>query len=267
MQTSFSEITTQVLLISTGLLLLFGACIIYFLFFYQRKRFRHQNEVSELKANFSKMLLQSKLEIQEQTLDHIGKELHANIGQIASLININLQEILHDDTEMNRGNIMETKSLTKQLLAELKALSTSLNTDHIMKIGFVKALENELGRLAKVNYEVKFTKSGETFALGSDKEIILFRLCQEVLNNIIKHAMAKSVNVTLRYNDDNLNLTIEDDGKGFVMDEIGNSDGTRQSTGLLNMKKRIKLINGEIDIKSELEAGTKVSVTIPKQPA
>lgn len=210
------------------------------------------------------MLLQSKLEIQEQTLDHIGKELHANIGQIASLININLSEILHHENEVNRENVIETKSLAKQLLAELKALSTSLNTDHIMKIGFIKAFENELSRLSKINYEVEFTKSGEAFSLGSEKEIILFRLCQEVLNNIIKHAQAKSVKVVLRYDNNSFTLTIADDGVGFAVDEIGSTEGSQQSTGLLNMKKRIKLIDGEIDLQSELEHGTKVTITIPK---
>src|SRR5690606_18215294 len=167
--------------------------IVYFIFLYQRKRFRHQQELIEIREAFSRTLLQSKLAIQEQTLDHIAKELHANFSHLVSLININLAEILPQVSNDQRGNIIETKSLAKQLMGELKALSASLNTDHITHIGFVKALENELNRLAHTGkYEVKIVKTGEVYRMPPEHEIILFRLFQEVLNNVVKYAKARS---------------------------------------------------------------------------
>src|ERR1700722_11055871 len=94
MQNSFLESSAVTIIVSTVLLLFFSVLIIYFLFAYQRKRFLHHEEVIELREAFNQTLLQSKLEIQEQTLDHISKELHANFSHLVSLIDINLAEIL-----------------------------------------------------------------------------------------------------------------------------------------------------------------------------
>lgn len=265
MQTSFSEVTAFTILISTGLILLFGSIIIYFLFLYQRKRYRHENEVLELREAFGQILLQSKLEIQEQTLDHISKELHANFSHLVSLININLAEILpHSSNEM-KENIIETKSLAKQLLSELKALSASLNTDHILHIGFVKALDNELGRLAKTKkYQISFLKEGEEYRLLPEREIILFRLCQEVLNNIVKYAKATAVNASITYKPEEFRLEISDNGSGFDVALALQQSADKESTGLLNIKKRAKLITGEVLINSEIGKGTSVLIKIPR---
>lgn len=264
MQAAVSDVTLLTILISTTLILMFGAMIIYFLFLYQGKRYRHQREVMELREAFTQTLLQSKLEIQEQTLDHISKELHANFSHLVSLININLSEILPQSPSETRENILETKSLAKQLLADLKALSASLNTDHIMKIGFVKALENELGRLSKIKrYQVRYTKTGEEFQLSPEHEIILFRLCQEVLNNIVQYARATAITASLSFST-GLKLVIQDDGIGFNIDLANHQEAEKESTGLLNIKKRAKLMNGDVSIESKEGLGTTVTIVIPR---
>jgi signal transduction histidine kinase len=266
MQTSVSEVTTLTVLISTGLILLFGSVVIYFLFLYQGKRFRHQKEVLELREAFNRTLLLSKLEIQEQTLDHISKELHANFSHLVSLININLSTILPHSSNDMKESILETKDLAKQLLGELKALSASLNTDHIMKIGFMKALDNELGRLSKIKkYKVSLIKEGEEFHLLPEHSIILFRLCQEVLNNIVQYARATAVTVRLSYLSDHLRLVIADDGVGFNIELAQRQSAKKESTGLLNIKKRAKLINGDVLVESQEGLGTTVTINIPKQ--
>lgn len=232
---------------------------------YQSKRFRHQKELLELREAFNQTLLQSKLEIQESTLDHISKELHANFSHLVSLININLSAILPQSSPDMKESILETKSLAKQLLSELKALSASLNTDHIMQIGFIKAYDNELNRLRKIkSYTITFTKIGEEFRLLPEQEIILFRLCQEVLNNIIKYSKASSIRTTISYSQNLLNLEISDNGVGFDMETVLQESAEKESTGLINIKKRASLINASIAINSSFGKGTTVSITISK---
>lgn len=265
MQTLSIEMTTLTIIISTTLILLFTGAIIYFLFLYQGKRFRHQKEVLELREVFNQTLLQSKLEIQEQTLDHISKELHANFSHLVSLINISLAEIVPQSSDEIKESVLEAKSLAKQLLGELKALSASLNTDHIMYIGFLKALDNELARLSKPKrYSVSFTKTGEEYRLRPEHEIILFRLCQEVLNNIVKYAKASIINVSISYTDDYMKLEITDNGVGFNIDTAMQQIAEKESTGLLNIEKRAKLINAGFSITSEEGNGTAVIIKIPK---
>jgi len=257
-----SEVTIQTIIISTLGFLLLGASVIYFLFLYQKKRFRHQQELLEMREAFNQTLLQSKLAIQEQTLDHISKELHANFSHLVSLININLAELLPLTSTDTREHVMETKSLVKQLMSELKALSASLNTDHIIHIGLFKALENELGRLGK-KYEITITKTGEEYRLKPDHETILFRLCQEVLNNIIKYSEASRIITSLSYNADSFILSISDNGTGFNVQQVMEASGEKQSTGLLNIKKRASLIHGELHINSVPGEGTTVTIQIP----
>ncbi len=266
MQTLISEINTLTILVSTLLIFLFACAVVYFLFLFQKKRYRHQQEVIELREAFNQTLLQSKLEIQEQTLDHIAKELHANFSHLVSLININLSGILPNSSDDTKDSILETKSLAKQLLSELKALSASLNTDHIMHIGFSKALENELSRIGSAKkYAITLTKTGQEFRLRPEHEIILFRLCQEVLNNIIKYAKAKSVVTTLAYSPEFFELSITDDGVGFDTKLAAFQSGEKGSTGLLNIQKRARLINADVSIKSEPGQGTMATILIPNK--
>lgn len=261
MQTS-SEVTIYTIAVSGFLIIFFGLAIVYFLFLYQRKKFRHQKEMLEMREAFSQTLLQSKLAIQEQTLDHISKELHANFSHLVSLININLAELLPLTPTDTRENVLETKSLVKQLMSELKALSASLNTDHIMHIGLTKALENELSRLSK-KYEITITKNGEEYRLKPDHETILFRLCQEVLNNVIKYSEANRIITSLSFDADSFTLSISDDGNGFNVEQAIELSAEKQSTGLLNMKKRASLINADFTISSIPGEGTTVTIRIP----
>jgi signal transduction histidine kinase len=266
MQTLSANVTNLTIILSTILILFFSGIVIYFVFLYQKKRFRHHKEVLELREAFSQTLLQSKLEIQEQTLDHISKELHANFSHLVSLININLAEILPQSSTETKDSLAETKSLAKQLLGELKALSASLNTDHIMHIGFHNALNNELTRLIKTKkYQVSFTKSGDEQRLRPDHEIILFRLCQEVLNNIVKYSKATKVSVNLDFNSSGMDLEIADNGIGFDLALAQSQSAEKESTGLLNIAKRAKLINANYSIFSEEGKGTSVRIVIPIQ--
>ncbi len=258
-----TETTALVIFITTLLILLVCTAGVYFLFLYQKKRFRHQREVLELREAFGQTLLQSKLEIQEQTLDHISKELHANISHLVSLININLSEILPQTPEATRENILETKSLAKQLMGELKALSASLNTDHIMHIGFSKAFENELNRVTKAKkYQLTAVKNGSEYRLPAEHEIILYRLCQEVLNNVVKYSKATQLSATIDYDRDCFRLRISDNGVGFNPAEALEESANRKSTGLINMRKRASLIHAEFGLTSQPDQGTTVEITI-----
>lgn len=264
MQQTFSEETYLTIIISTLLLLFFGCLLVFYFFRHQKKRFLHRQEVIQLQESFNQSILQSKLEIQEQTLDHIAKELHANFSHLVSLININLSAALPQCDGEVKKHIIETKRLAKQLMADLKILSVSLNSDHIMKTGFYKALENEMAQLDRTGkYQVTFTRIGNPFRLPPEKEIILFRLCQEILNNIVRHAKATKILSVITYQPDSLILEITDNGKGFNTEEAREKSIEKSSTGLMNIAGRAKLVNADLSIKSHEGTGTIVKVVIP----
>ncbi|WPR73753.1 sensor histidine kinase [Algoriphagus sp. NG3] len=259
--------TTEIILtiaVSSIILLIFVCLTIYFFFLQQKKRFQHQQEVLELRESFNQTILQSKLEIQERTLDHIAKELHANFSHLISLININLAAILSQSTGEVREHINETKLLVKELMSEVKALSVSLNSDFMLKAGFNKRLEHELERLKKTKrYNVSYQQHGVPVRLPAGEEIVLYRLCQEILNNIVKHAEATSISVELHYSNQLLYLSISDDGVGFDKNLAAERALEKESTGLLNIAGRAKFISADLQIKTMQGIGTVVDLKIP----
>ncbi|HMF69824.1 MAG TPA: histidine kinase, partial [Flavitalea sp.] len=161
----FLEIKGEVvfsILIATTVLFLLAAFIIVFVIVYQRRKGAHLNEMAAIKSHFQKVLLETKLEIKEQTLQHIATELHDNLGQIASLIKINLNTLSLEDTKAQNEKLEDTKELTRQLIADVKLLSLSLNSDRIVQVGIGKSLEIEVSRLSKSGYfQASFVQSGE----------------------------------------------------------------------------------------------------------
>jgi len=262
MQNSSADIILLTIGITTFVLLVVGAVAVRYVFLYQDKRYRHQQEVTDIREAFSNTLLQSKLEIKEQTLDHVAKELHATVGHSVSLIQIELEELAMEIPGGLKSNVSRMQDFIQHLFNELKAVNGSLNTDHIMHIGLSKALENELLRL-KRRYHVQFTGHTTGFELPPENAIILFRLCQEVLNNIVKHAQARSIRVALDDTAGAFVLEITDDGRGFDVSEALQQSGAKVSTGLINIRKRAKLINADITINSIPGTGTQFFIQIP----
>lgn len=264
MQKSFTQELILTIVVSTILLFSSGIVIVYYFFFQQRKKFQHEQEVIALREAFYQIILKSKLEIQEVTLDHIAKELHANFSHLVSLININLSVALANSSEGQQQHLIEAKQLAKQLMSDIKILSISLNTDHIMKTGFLKAFELELNRLERTGrYKVTNTIFGPAFRLPPDKEIVLFRLCQEILNNIVRHAKATEIDAVLDFREEEFKILIADNGIGFDINVAKEKSIEKASTGLMNIAGRAEIVNASLNIDSCIGKGTTIEIVIP----
>lgn len=251
-----------IFIVITGTLIIIILLLAIFIFFgiYQKKRFGFHLEKQQLQAQFSQTLLQSQIEIQEQTRQHISRELHDNLGQIASIIKINLNTITINQPEKAVQKIEDTKELTRQLIADIKALSISLNSDRIAKAGLTTAIATEVERINKTEqFRATFTNTANNIVIDSDKAIILFRMVQEVLNNMVKHSKAKEITVSA-YNKENLFiLALDDDGTGFNIEEKLNNGGQ----GLQNLQNRAALIHAKFIIESKPGAGVHVTIEAP----
>lgn len=257
-----SEYSDIVVAITAGSLLFFLLCtfIIAFTLVFVRKRQQHKIEKQQIKEQFSKNLLQAQLEIREQTLKHIGYELHDNIGQIASLIKINLNIIDLDAREKASEKLDETKGLLKKLIADIKGLSVSLNSDRVVSTGICEGLKHELDQIKKLGlYRVEFNCTNKNIKTGPSESIILFRMSQEILNNILKHSQANYISVSVEVSSGFLRLTFKDNGVGFNFDEAVKQGGS----GLLNLKTRAKVIQADLKINSTAHAGTEIIIKMP----
>jgi signal transduction histidine kinase len=250
-----------ILVVSITLIFLIGGLfLVIYVNVYNERKHKHVEEKKLLQQQFFQALLQSQLEIKEQTLQHIAHELHDNLGQVASLIKINLYTLRLEDSINSRHKIEDTKELTRQLISDLKSLSISLNSDRVAQLGITKGLENEVERLNKTGqFEATLQLEGLSPALNTNTTIILYRMAQEIINNMVKHSAAKRINISLRTTENLFTLVCHDDGVGFNMDEKIKSGGS----GLMNLQNRAKLIDAKLTIQSSPDNGTSIFIELP----
>lgn len=207
-----------------------------------------------MNIEFEQTLLKSKLEIQELTFNDISREIHDNIGQVLSLVRINLNTLKAPD-DIDKVNLMD--ELMGKAITDLRSLSHSLDADHIRNKGWLAAVNKLLADLEKTGkYKIHIQQEEDLPTLGNDKPIILFRMIQEIINNIIRHAAADTIHLDTRKENSNLVIKVRDNGKGFDTDK--NSGGV----GLQNLKNRARMINADLSINSEFGKGTTVTISI-----
>lgn len=243
-------------IIITGAILFINILLVM-LIFHQKNQIQHLQQALLLKAQYDKEILQSQIEVQQQTLQNVGRELHDNIGQLLSVAKINLN-VLRESQADEDGHIQQAEDVITKSIHEIRALTKSLHTGLIQDVGLEVSISQELQRIRKTKHlETELSVLGQRRSLGYEHEIMLFRVVQEVLNNVIKHAQAKQIEVELRYLIHGFELLVKDDGKGFEPIITENS-----GIGLQNSKKRIELIGGTCQIISEIGKGTEVLISI-----
>lgn len=216
-------------------------------------------EKTELHQHFQEELLRTQLEIQEQTFKTISQEIHDNIGQMLSLAKLNLNTVDLQSSEKAAQKIGDAKDLVGKAIQDLRDLSKTLNTETIAATGLLNAIEAELHLLQKTGtLQTSFSTSGTPVRLDAQKELILFRIVQEALHNVMRHAHATQVTVCAAFERGHLKLLIADDGRG--LDE---SAGNAPGSGLRNMQSRSRLIGAHWQIESKKENGTVIRVTLP----
>ena len=221
----------------------------------------YAEEKVQMKIAFDAEIIKTQLEVQEQTMQTIGAELHDNIGQLLSLTTLTLNSIELNDPVKAQQKIEASVDLTVRSIKELRLLGKLLEGDQLVGMGLYESIRYQISWLErsgqfKVDYEYDELVAGN----NPDKNLIIFRILQEVLNNIIKHAFATHITIKISYLDGRLNLQVFDNGKGFNRMEVLEEHG---GMGLKNIYKRAGIVNGEVLINSRLDAGTNVEIFIP----
>lgn len=217
----------------------------------RKNRLLYENE--RIRKEFEQTLLNTQLEIQEQTLNHVSREIHDNIGQTLSLARL----------QVNSSDPNEELEAADQLLgkaiADLRTLSHSLNTNHIKENGFTESLRVLLEQFEKTGkFIVEFVNDDHSFEIGDDSGLIVFRVIQEILNNITKHAKADKISIILSHETEVSKIMISDNGCGFDINAL-----KEKGIGLRNIADRIRIIGGKISINSEINKGTQIEISLP----
>jgi signal transduction histidine kinase len=202
---------------------------------------------------------------QEAERQRIARELHDDTGQALTALGMGLRGIgnlLNSNIDKAAQNLRQLEALSTNALNELQRIISNLRPAHLDDLGLPAALrwyfsdtKNHTDLL--INFEIK----GEENILANEIKNAIYRIVQEATTNTIKHADAQSFKVTLQYNEEDIDLWIEDDGKGFNTQLIDHDQ--RKSWGLLGIRERASLLSGSFSIDSEPGKGALIHVVIP----
>lgn len=240
-------------------LLLLSTMIILFFVTFQKRKHKLLLEQIEQQKRFDEELSRTQSEIQEQTLKHIGWELHDNVGQLLTYASMQLNMLESKVPEDLKAKISETSDSVKQSLNDVRSLSKSLNNEVILNLGFEDSITNELNRLKRMKFSsVELIIEGAQKAIENKKhEIILFRILQEFFSNSVKYSEADRLSVTLDYGENQLVITATDNGIGFDV------FSAEKGSGLINMKSRAELINANFNMVSKPSEGVTLTIEYP----
>jgi signal transduction histidine kinase len=253
-----NEIIKIIMIVTVLILALFLIIFVTLFTLFQKKKVDLLLEQKEKEKIFEETLKRSEIEIKENALKNISWELHDNVGQLLSLARLELN-ILKPKSVQNAEKISEISEIIGTSLQEIRTISKILNSEYINSIGLEESIKIEIDRFNRLKFIAATLEiSGENFEIPNQDEIILFRMIQEFFSNTIKHAQATQLSVSLHFTEQQLEILVQDNGKGFELEKAV------KGSGLLNMQSRAKMIQTQFELISDAK-GTQIKMTYPNK--
>jgi signal transduction histidine kinase len=225
-----------------------------------RQLFAQLAVLSEQRSDLAQKLIAT----QESTLRHISRELHDEFGQILTAVGAMLGRAEKHTPEGSplRTELKEVRDITQTTLDNVRSLSQALHPVMLDEAGLETTVDWYLATLEKqTGTDISYEKSGESFPLSGSASIHVYRVLQEALNNVARHSGARAAWVRLRFTGKDLELEVEDHGKGF------DADAPKAGIGLVAMRERAELLGGSLEFRQPATGGTIVRLRVPREKA
>lgn len=207
------------------------------------------------------------IKVQEEERKRISRELHDEVGQALAAVGVNLETLkgsLPADSTLLRKKLIQTKSLVNEITESVRRISHDLRPVILDDLGLISALRwyaDRFSKISNINVELQTTMAVER--LSSESKTVLYRAVQEALTNVLRHSKADKVKIQLKSNDKFVELYVEDNGVGFRVRGVLDTEKRNGGLGLLGMRERVKLVGGTLNIMSSPGKGTKLLVRVP----
>ncbi|MDR2206235.1 MAG: histidine kinase [Flavobacteriaceae bacterium] len=242
------ELDTFIILFTIVILMMVSIMFIIYSVFIKKK-----TQLILKESSFENELANSQTEIKEQTLNYVGQELHDNIGQ-----KLTVARMMTNHFDKNQ-QVLELNQLLGECIQDIRNLSKTFITEDVLHFGIINSLEKEIKRIKELNLiEVDFQTNKDDIDLNPKHSLILFRIIQENISNVLKHSQATLMKIHIEDSPGNFKVLIEDNGKGI-------SVSSKTGSGHTNMANRAKIINTDLKIESTENSGTKIMLNYPKQ--
>jgi two-component system, NarL family, sensor kinase len=243
-------------------MLLMAGSIILFVLFYQKRMVQEQFKRQQMELDYQKKMMEAALASQENERRRVAGDLHDSIGAMLSTIRVSL--ITH--AKKHKGDeesIQESKKMLDDTIESVRRISRDLMPSTLEKFGLTQAVKEMCERFqGTAGIPIVFEEEGDTPSLSKNRELMIFRIVQELLNNALKHAEADFIKVTFQ-NESQLRVVVEDNGKGFNPEEHKSDRTPGKGLGLFNIENRARLVGATIDFSSPVVHGSKIVLNIP----
>jgi signal transduction histidine kinase len=259
---------SKLMFIGTLGMLTLAVGIIVFVIFHQRKVIRYQMEMKKMENEKQQILLNASIRFQEEERQRIAADLHDDAGPLLATARLYLNEnLVNQEKAQQLQSIISAKQIIDDAILLIRNISHSLMPPTLKNFGLESAttdLFQKISGSGVINASARFHDYRER--LKVDQELLLFRIIQELVNNILKHSSAGFIHLTQNSNNDNLYIRIHHDGKGIVQTEFDKLNESAQGLGLKNIASRIKVLNGRIYFEIDpSQTYYKITLEVPKE--
>ncbi|GEN65944.1 tetratricopeptide repeat-containing sensor histidine kinase [Chryseobacterium rhizosphaerae] len=245
---------------------IFIVLIILLLYAYKQraKSMKQRDELHALamekeKQNSKISTLTALLEGQEQERGRLARDLHDGLGGLLSGTKLQLSSLDPHKSESIEHEISKSITQIDGAVEELRRVAHNLMPDLLMKYGLEVAIQEFASRVSNSTLEIHTEFINYTNSISEEKQLILYRIIQELVNNAIKHADTSEIIIQISEEENVLNLTVEDNGKGFDLTGLN----VRKTAGFHNIESRVQFLKGTMNITSEQNIGTSIELQIP----
>ncbi|HVT85372.1 MAG TPA: ATP-binding protein [Chitinophagaceae bacterium] len=264
--TSSSSVSLVLFLGTLGMMIL-TIGLILFIIFHQRKVIRYQARLQQMEQEQQKILLKASIKLQEEERQRLAADLHDDAGPLLATARLYLNEnLVNQDKATQLQSIFQARQIIDDTIQLIRNISHSLMPPTLKNFGLESAINDLFQKISgsgSINASSRFHEYKDR--LKAEKELIVFRVVQELVNNILKHSSASFIHLTQNVHGDKFYLRIHHDGRGLVQADFDKLNKSNVGLGLKNISSRLKVVHGNINFEKDIsQTYYKVTIEMPK---